>query len=71
MNINYKARYSVVHESCQIHVSRAFKEYANTQTFQIREWPARSPDLNVMENIWNMLLKIVYSSEQPQINSNY
>lgn len=28
------------------------------------EWPARSPDLNIIENVWSMLAQIVYDGKQ-------
>jgi len=50
-------------------VSKAFHEYAGNQTFEIREWPSMSLDLNIMENNWKLISDIVYSGEQPQNKS--
>ena len=66
ININYPQGHSVVHDNCSIHVSKAFHEYAENHTFEIRDWPSRSPDLNIMENTWKNISDIVYSGEQPQ-----
>ena len=65
MKLNSIKGYSIVHDNCSIHVSRTFQEYAKTQEFQIREWPSRSPDLNIMENVWKMISDSVYSGDQP------
>ena len=39
--------------NCSIHVSKLMKE-----------WPARSPDLNLIENIWEMLAQLVYDGPE-------
>lgn len=66
MNLNYEQGYSIIQDNCTIHVSRKFRTYASQQAFEVWEWPSRSPDLNIMENVWKMISDLVYKDSQPR-----
>lgn len=70
INLNYGQGYSIIQDNCTIHVSQKFRAYASSQSFQVREWPSRSPDLNIMENVWKMISDLVYHESQPKNNKD-
>ena len=43
-------------DNCSTHMSKV-----NMTTL---EWPARSPDLNLIENVWEMLAQLVYDGPE-------
>ena len=47
-------------DNCSIHVSKLMKEWMVKVNMTTLEWPARSPDLNLIENVWEMLAQLVY-----------
>ena len=51
-------------DNCSIHVSKLMKEWMAKVNMTTLEWPARSPDLNLIENIWEMLAQPVYDGPE-------
>ena len=48
-------------DNASVHTAKAVKEYFRQQNIKILEWPARSPDLNIIENCWAQLSRSVYA----------
>ena len=46
-------------DNCSIHMSKLMKEWMAKVNMTTLEWPERSPDLNLIENIWEMLAQLV------------
>jgi hypothetical protein len=40
-------------------------EYFDEKAVNLLDWPARSPDLNIIENVWNLLKHAVFR-QNPQ-----
>ncbi len=54
-------------DNAGFHTSYLTMEFLKDRGVMTLDWPAKSPDLNIMENIWKMLSDIVYDG--PQINT--
>lgn len=48
------------HDGARCHTSRAVTELVEEMEIETLDWPARSPDLSPIENIWNLLKRQVY-----------
>ena len=44
------------------HTAKSVKKWLETQQFTLLEWPAQSPDLNPIENLWSYLKSHIYNS---------
>lgn len=44
------------HDNCPVHSARVVTNWLQQRNIQTLPWPSRSPDLNVMENVWGYLV---------------
>lgn len=55
-------------DGASCHTSRAAKKWFEERNINVLEWPANSPDLNIIENVWSYLVRKVYENGR-QYNS--
>lgn len=58
-------QFILMHDNARPHVARCVEEYLQEVGIQKLEWPARSPDLNPIEHIWDMLKRKIKAGSHP------
>ena len=51
MKLNMGPNFSFVQDNCTIHKTRKILNYLKSQNIKVIQWPPRSRDLNIIENI--------------------
>jgi hypothetical protein len=70
MKLNYGSNFFFQEDNCAIHKSRQVKEFMSKSKINVIEWPSKSPDINMVEDIWSMISNHVYDGEQFQYKAD-
>lgn len=55
------------HDNCPIHKSQQVTIWIEENQIRVLPWPSRSPDINIIENVWGVLVKKIYKTNfRPQ-----
>lgn len=51
-------------DNAPIHVSRSTRAWLGARNVPLLEWPACSPDLNPIENLWGIIVRRIYANNR-------
>jgi len=55
-------------DNAPIHASKETKTWLDLKKINLLEWPAYSPDLNPIENVWGIMARRVYANGKQYTN---
>ena len=68
IKLNYDSDIYFQEDNSPVHKARKVKLFMKESEINILEWPAKSPDLNIVEDVWRLISDMVYNGPQFQNN---
>ena len=70
LKLNYGDDFFFQEDNSTVHKAKVVQDFTTNAKIKILQWPAKSPDLNIVEDIWKMLSNDIYDGPQFQ-NTKY